>query len=344
MLTSARTGAPHEGTPSRDGTTRPALADLYLPIGEDLERAEAILARELDSKLEFVRELTSRVQLYQGKRLRPALLLLTARACGKVTPAHHTLAAVVEMIHAATLVHDDILDEADRRRHVITVNSEWGNEASVLLGDYLFTHSFHLAATLDSTFACRWIGRATNLVCEGELHQISRRGYFELSEEEYFSIITGKTAELTACCCGLGAHYAGATGEVETAMSHYGRELGIAFQIADDMLDLQSDEDSSGKSLGSDLAKQKLTLPIIRLRDTGDRALLAACRGIWDNPGPSARKEMLELLRRSDAIEYALGRAKEIAQSAADRLNCLPQSAAKDVLLSMARFVVDRPY
>src|SRR5207253_10754936 len=147
---------------------------------------------------------------YRGKRLRPVLLLLTAQACGRVTPAHHVLGAVVEMVHTATLVHDDVLDEAGLRRHVPTVNAGWGNKASILLGDYLFTHAFHLTSTLGDARACELIGEATNRVCEGELLQICQRGNLNLSEKEYFDIIDGKTAELTSCCCRLGALYAGA--------------------------------------------------------------------------------------------------------------------------------------
>src|SRR5207237_6781360 len=150
----------------------------------------------------------------RGKRLRPALLLLTGHACGKVEPAHPTLAAVVEMIHTATLVHDDVLDSASVRRHVPTVNALWGNQASILLGDYLFTHAFHLSATLDDVRACRIIGAATNRLCGGELQQICGRGNIELSEDEYFDIIDAKTAELTACCCKLGAMYAGMSDDV----------------------------------------------------------------------------------------------------------------------------------
>src|SRR5262245_23345896 len=169
------------------------------------------------------------------------------------------------MIHTATLVHDDILDEADIRRHASTVNAEWGTEPAVLLGDYLFTHAFHLAASLESTRACRWIGSATNLVCEGEMQQVHHRGNFDLDEEGYFAIIRGKTAELTAVSCRLGAAYAGAPDATVAALERYGRDLGVAFQIADDVLDIWGDERTTGKSLGTDFEKQKLTLPLIRL-------------------------------------------------------------------------------
>ena len=181
-----------------------AVRALYEPIKDHLEAAEDVLRQELKNDSPFVNELLQYGGQLGGKRLRPALLLLTATATGSVTPDHYVLAAVVEMIHTATLVHDDVLDEADMRRHLATVNSRWNNETSVLLGDYLFTHAFYLASTLESTYACRRIGRSTNIVCEGELRQVGNRGNHALREDEYFDIINGKTAELCACACHLG--------------------------------------------------------------------------------------------------------------------------------------------
>ena len=183
---------------SRLKTPGGTLADLFGLIRVELADAERIFQHELRSKFPFVQHLVDHCGDYQGKRLRPALLLLSGRACGSMTEAHPVLAAVVEMIHTATLVHDDVLDESMVRRHAATVNAEWGNETAVLLGDYLFTHAFHLAATLETTLACRWIGRATNKVCEGEMQQVHHRGNLELDERSYFAIIEGKTAELTA--------------------------------------------------------------------------------------------------------------------------------------------------
>src|SRR5206468_2986572 len=159
-------------------------ASSFGPIAGDLDKVERILRDALDDSRPGVDRLLAHLAHYKGKRLRPALLLLTAQACGTVTPAHHLLAAVVEMIHTATLVHDDVLDSADVRRHVATVNALWGNQSSILLGDYLFTHAFHLSSTLDDVRACRLIGEATNRVCAGELHQVCERGNLALSEDE----------------------------------------------------------------------------------------------------------------------------------------------------------------
>src|SRR6195256_2229131 len=197
--------------------------DLYGPVASDLEEVERILSQTLKSRYAQVQPVVDHVRHYRGKRLRPVLLLLTARACGKVTPAHHLLGAVVEMIHTATLVHDDVLDGATLRRHGSTINAAWGNQASILLGDYLFTHAFHLTSTLGDASACRLIGEATNRVCEGALHQTCQRGNLELTEQEYFDISDGKTAALTAGCCRLGALFSGKSADAVERLTAYGR-------------------------------------------------------------------------------------------------------------------------
>jgi octaprenyl-diphosphate synthase len=323
--------------------TRRGLAGVYAPIAAELAEAERIFAAELGTRAPIVQRLVEHSADFRGKRLRPALLLLTARASGTVTGAHPVLAAVVEMIHTATLVHDDVLDEAVVRRHAATINAEWGNEAAVLLGDYLFTHAFHLAASLESTLACRLIGRATNLVCEGEMQQVHSRGNLALDEAAYFEIIGGKTAALLAVCGRLGAHYAGADEETVGAMEGFGRDLGVAFQIADDVLDLWGDERTAGKTLGTDLEKQKLTLPIIRLLATADRPTAAQARALLCGPDPD-RGQLRPLLQRAGAIDYAWERACGFAVAAEAALDRLPESPARDVLHLLARNVVRRAF
>jgi octaprenyl-diphosphate synthase len=311
-------------------------------IGSDLSEMEVVFQRELRSEHPYVTDVLTHLNTYRGKRLRPMLLLLTAQAVGEVGVEHHVLAAVVEMIHTATLVHDDVLDEASTRRHVATVNSRWNNETSVLLGDYLFTHAFHLAASLDSALACRLIGRATNLVCEGELAQIHERGNSNLTEEQYFQIIEGKTAELCAVSCYLGAHFTGASEAVVQAMESYGRNLGIAFQIADDLLDVCGTEKETGKTLGSDLEKQKLTLPLIRLlaKSTPDEQI--RIRELLAHPSAASRQEINRLLRSTDALDYARRRAFDYVARARASLACLVDSPAKQVLETMTEFIVER--
>jgi octaprenyl-diphosphate synthase len=318
------------------------IPDLLSPVQADLDEVERVLARELKSRYAQVAPVIAHVRHYRGKRLRPVLLLLSARACGKVAPAHHTLGAVVEMIHTATLVHDDILDGATVRRRVPTVDAVWGTSSAVLLGDYLFTHAFYLASTLDDVRACRLIGAATNRVCEGELCQGLERGNLSLTEEAYYEIIEGKTAELIACCCQLGALYCGASAEVVQALTRFGRYVGMAFQIADDVLDLIGQEEQVGKSLGTDLEQRKLTLPLIRLLTQGPIGLAERVRQILAAPGNHKLEALRPCLAESDGLDYARQRAEDYAARARRELNLLPPSPSRSILEAMTEKVVHR--
>jgi octaprenyl-diphosphate synthase len=326
--------------------TRPAPPresfDMFAPIAVDLEAMEGILRDSLSNTRPGVAELMGYLGNYRGKRLRPALLLLTARACGRVEGAHHLLAAVVEMIHTATLVHDDVLDDATMRRHKPTINASWGSQASILLGDYLFTHAFHLTSTLGQARACKIIGEATNRVCAGELHQICQRGNLGLSEKDYFDIIDGKTAELTSCCCRLGALYSGMPEDVVERLARYGRYVGLAFQIADDLLDLVGEERSVGKSLGTDLDQRKLTLPIIRLLQQTPPEDANMLRQLLARPGHNKRDLLAPRLEESGALDYARSRAEQFAEQAEEELECLPASTCKTILQRITRQVVHR--
>jgi octaprenyl-diphosphate synthase len=318
----------------------PAL-DFSGPIAADLEEVERVLARTLRSRYPQVTPVVEHVRHYRGKRLRPVLLLLAARASGRLTPAHPVLGAVVEMIHTATLVHDDVLDGASVRRHVPTVNARWDNQTSVLLGDYLFTHAFHLASTLDDVRACRLIGLATNRVCEGELCQGLASGDLSLTEEAYFELIDGKTAELIACACQLGAIYAGASESAVAALTRFGRGVGLAFQIADDLLDLVGEEGTTGKSLGTDLEQQKMTLPVIHLlrQDSGGRA-----EQILRTPGAGRRDALRALLVEAGSLDYARHKAEDLASRARRELACLAPSPFRALLETMAEKVVSRSH
>ena len=325
-----------------DADARIALSRLFAPIAADLAAVDRRLEQELRHSDPFIDELAQHSFRIGGKRLRPALLLLVAQAVGKIGDEHRTLAAVVEMVHTATLVHDDVLDDAEVRRHLDTVNARWNNQTSVLLGDYLFTHAFYLASTLDTTFGCRAIGEATNTVCEGELRQTASSGNFWLTRDEYLAIIEAKTAELCACCCRLGAHYAGAPIAVEQALERYGRNLGIAFQITDDLLDVVGSETLAGKSLGTDLEKQKPTLPIIRVLAICPAAQRPALVELLRSSEPAARHELARWLARSDALEYTRDKARSYAQRARQRLATLPDRAAKQTLVALTELVVSR--
>jgi len=330
--------------PTTNPPARPqqALPELFTPIRAELAEVEQLLQRELHSEWPFVDELVRYGWLLGGKRLRPALLLLAGKATGTLCPDHTVLAAVVEMIHTATLVHDDVLDEAELRRHLATVNSRWDTDTSVLLGDYLFTHAFYLASTLESTYACRTIGRATNTVCEGELRQVHGRGDFAMTEEQYLSIIQAKTAELCACCCHLGAHAAGADPATVQRLGQYGRWLGIAFQISDDLLDLVGDESTMGKSLGTDLQKRKPTLPLIHVFQQCSGRERAALESLLTAPLAEQREALPWWFERFGALEYGRAKAEQYGQRARQSLEGLAPNLARDVLAELPSFVVTR--
>jgi octaprenyl-diphosphate synthase len=315
---------------------------LYAPIAREMEDVERVLAETIQSSYAGVAEMVRHVSQYRGKRLRPALLLLTGRACGELTPSHPVLGAVVELIHTATLVHDDVLDNASVRRHVPTVNARWGNHQSVLLGDYLFTHAFNLALSLGDLRACQIIGATTNRVCEGEMRQGLERGNLDLTEVEYLDLIEAKTAELIACSSRLGALFSGTEPEVVAAMERYGRFIGIAFQIADDLLDLIGEERTTGKSLGTDLEQQKLTLPLLRLLDQAPTAQAARLRQILRTPGNHKREALQPFLAESDALAYSRQLAEEYAGRARSELECLPSSPSRDLLEAATLGVVHR--
>lgn len=315
---------------------------IHALIQDELQEVESLLRREMRSEYPFVDELVQYAGRMGGKRLRPALLLLSAKATGRVTREHIVLAAVVEMIHTATLVHDDVLDNAQVRRHFATVNARWDNEASVLLGDFLFTHAFYLASTLETNLACRLIGRATNIVCEGEIRQKGNRGDYSISREDYLGVIQAKTAELCACSCHLGARFAGGTDDMIQRLDRYGRCLGIAFQIADDLLDVLGNETETGKSLGTDLEKRTPTLPIIHALAEADPADREAILAILNGESPRRRELLAPYLEKYDAITHTRERALDFARLASDQLQDLSPSPAQRLLVTLTEFVVQR--
>ncbi len=314
---------------------------VFAPVAADLDEADHIFDRTLTGYRSPFGELIDHLRHYRGKRLRPALLLLTAKALNGLTPRHHTLAAAVEMIHTATLVHDDVLDEADLRRHAPTVNAAWGNKVSILLGDLLFTLAFHLTSTVDRR-ACEIIGEATNRVCAGELRQVTERGNLELTEADYFAVIDGKTAALTACAARLGALYAGASEAVADRLADFGRNLGRAFQIADDLLDLVGDEATAGKTLGTDLQQQKLTLPVIHCLNRLPPADAAALRSAIRTGESRLAERVLDALQHTSSLVYARRKAEEFARAARHELDCLPRGECRTILEAMTDWSVRR--
>jgi octaprenyl-diphosphate synthase len=314
-------------------------------IAPELAAVDRRFAAEVTSSTRCVNTLVKHVSRFHGKMLRPCLVLLSGKACSasdELTDAHITLATVVEMVHMATLVHDDVLDDAELRRNGATINHLRGNEAAVLLGDYLISHSYHLCSSLESQFASRLIARTTNQVCEGELLQIDNRNNLDLDEKTYFQIIKNKTAVLCAACCTLGATFAGASPATVKQLETYGDCLGTAFQIQDDILDIVGDVSTVGKTLGSDIHKGKLTLPMIHFLSNAPIEHRTLLRSLLVSRDADKVEQIRNLILPSSSIPYARDYAMRLVQEAQEALNDLPDSEAKRVLESMAEFVISR--
>ena len=318
-----------------------SLKDVYEPIRDELNQVQEILRSELQSDTPFVDGLLEHSWLMGGKRIRPVFLLLSAASCGDIKQSHLQMAAALEMIHTATLVHDDFLDDAKTRRHRETTNAKWGPKISVLLGDYLFTHSFHVASLSGSADALRMLARASNRVCEGEMRQNDWQGNFDLNEQQYLRIITEKTAELCGVGCQIGAFLSDAKPELVSGFEDYGRNLGIAFQIIDDVLDIVGSPEDVGKTLGTDLVNQKPTLPVIHCLEQSKDGGKVELVELLTNSG-STSADLLVLLERTNSIEYSRAMAQSHAVAATKFAETLPPSKYSKSLVMLAKFVLDR--
>ncbi len=329
-----------------------------------LAEVEGLFAEELLSDLSCVNTLVTHVEQYRGKMLRPTLVLVSGMASAAggdaagLSDAHRIVATVVELVHMATLVHDDVLDEAEIRRRGCTVNELTGNEAAVMLGDYLISHSYHLCSSLDRPAINHLIADATNTVCEGELLQLANRNNWGLDEQTYFEIIRRKTASLCGTCCRVAALLHEAPSEVGDYLYNYGEKLGIAYQIVDDVLDLVGTEKTVGKTLGRDVQKGKLTLPLIHYlnhsTDSQRQQLLQIMNGSTSPAGSSTRgAELLvveqmdavrDLLAPSDSVRYANDLAASLVKQAKASVASLPDTGCRKLMLDMADAVLTRQF
>ena len=275
----------------------------------------------------------------QGKHLRAALVALTADALGKVSDAHVTVAVIIEMVHLATLVHDDVMDEAEIRRGRLTLASHWGNDIAVLFGDCLFARALTLAASFPTPEICRAVASATNTVCSGEILQTQHRADFQFTREQYFKVLEMKTAELFALSCELAACLSRAGLEEQRALRHFGLAFGTAYQIFDDCVDLFGSEALAGKSLGTDLAKGKLTLPVLLAWEgakPAERAQLQQLVGAWQ---PDSIKPMAELLAKYDTLGGSLRAMRRFLQKARQALQVVPASPGRTALLGLTEYL-----
>jgi octaprenyl-diphosphate synthase len=325
----------------------PAFADLaqiFEPIRHDLDAVEQEFVRHIQSRVALIPEMGRYIQKSGGKRVRPAVLLMAARLGGYTGDRAVLYASVVEFIHTATLVHDDIIDGADQRRGRMAVHSRWGSDITVLLGDYLYIKSMAMALTQDSLEIIRLLCDVTLRMIEGELYQLTKAGDVDISEEEHFEIIRRKTAFLFGGCAQIGGMLGGVTPEREAALREYGFNLGVAFQLVDDLLDYTADQVVLGKPIGGDLREGKVTLPIILLLARGGADADRLIRTVVDERAvsPDQWREILRLLREHRATDLAYERAIEYASQAKACLGVFPPSRERDALAALPDYVLAR--
>ncbi|MCE1181073.1 MAG: octaprenyl diphosphate synthase [Rhodocyclales bacterium] len=318
------------------------LEQLYALIGDDMKAVDAVIRDRLYSDVVLVRQVAEYIIGSGGKRMRPALVLLAAGAMGYQGVRHHELAAVVEFIHTATLLHDDVVDESALRRGRDTANAAFGNAASVLVGDFLYSRAFQMMVQVNSMRVMQVLSDATNIIAEGEVLQLMNCHDADVDEARYMLVIHYKTAKLFEAAAQLGAILGDATPEVEQALADYGMHLGTAFQLIDDVLDYSGDEADTGKSLGDDLAEGKPTLPLIYVMEHGTPEQAACVRHAIEEGGRDSFSEVLDAIRNSGALAHARKRAEDEAALARAKISCLKASQFKDALLQLTFFAVER--
>jgi octaprenyl-diphosphate synthase len=321
-----------------------SLESIRAPIAADMQALDAVIRARLDSRVALVRTIAEYIIASGGKRLRPALLLLAANATGATGPVRLELAAVIEFIHTATLLHDDVVDESSLRRGCRTANAEFGNAASVLVGDFLYSRAFQMMVSVGNLRVMQVLSDATNIIAEGEVLQLLNVNNPDTDEETYLRVIRYKTAKLFEAATQVGAILGGAPPEVERALTEFGMHLGTAFQVIDDVLDYSGDLAETGKNLGDDLAEGKPTLPLIRAMSVGDAEERALVRRAIEEGGKADLEAVVEAIRRTGALDYARDCARREAAIATSRLERLPDSPCRDSLLQLAHFSVERKY
>ena len=324
--------------------TTPALSQIFEPIRADLERVDREFTRHVESQVELIPTIGKYIQTSGGKRIRPAVLLMSARLAGYKGDRAVLYAAVVEFIHTATLVHDDIIDDSELRRGRLAVHSRWGNDVTVLLGDYLYIKSMAMALTHDTLDIVRLLCDVTLRMIEGELYQLTKNGDADITEEEHFEIIRRKTAYLFGGSAQIGGMLGNVTVDQQEALREFAFNLGIAFQIVDDLLDFTGDAAALGKPIGADLREGKMTLPLIHLLHHGHSAGERIVRDIIATRTTTEAQwnELLQILNDHRSIDYAFRRAEEFADRARKPLSAFPPSSERDALVALSDYVVSR--
>lgn len=312
-------------------------------VATDFDAVNTLIIDRLESDVELVENIGHYIVEAGGKRLRPLLVLLAARACGYRGEQHIQLAAVIEFIHTATLLHDDVVDTSDLRRGRLTANARWGNAPSVLVGDFLYSRAFQMMVSLGDVAVMRVLADTTNVIAEGEVQQLLNARNPDLTEQDYFTVIDKKTAQLFAAASEIGALIARCDSDQCARLRDYGRHLGIAFQLVDDALDYQGDSEALGKNVGDDLAEGKATLPLIHAMKTApDQA--GIIRDALLEGGLEQLEPIVKLVHQTGALDYTMARAREHAERAIALLDGFSDSPEKQALADLARFSVDRSF
>lgn len=320
------------------------LSAIRLPVAEDSKAVDALIIRRLQSDVVLINQIGHYIVNSGGKRLRPLAVLLAARACGYTGTRHVDLAAVVEFIHTATLLHDDVVDGSELRRNRETANAIWGNEASVLVGDFLYSRAFEMMVEVGSMRVMDILSHATNRIAEGEVLQLLYTKDADTDEARYMEVIGRKTATLFEAGTRLGAVLAGSPSPIEEAMASYGLNLGIAFQLIDDALDYTADQAEMGKRLGDDLEEGKPTLPVIHAMSVGTAAQRQLLRSAIEHGGRDRIDEVAAAIASTEAITYTATLARGYAQRAKESLSILAPSNTLEAMVSLADFAVSRGY
>lgn len=320
------------------------FASIRRLVEEETAAVDQLILQELQSDVVLINQIGHYIVNSGGKRLRPMLLMLAAKALGCHDRHVITLAAVIEFIHTATLLHDDVVDESTLRRGRDTANALWGNSASVLVGDYLYSRSFELMVSVQNLHIMEILSHTTTAIAEGEVLQLLNCNNPATTEQKYLEVISRKTAILFSAAVQLAAVVAGAPEEVELALKRYGLHLGIAFQLIDDALDYRAKPEELGKNLGDDLADGKPTLPLIYAMEHGSEAQSTLLRQAIENGDREAFREVFAIVQATNAIDYTSRRAVEEANLALSALDVLPESPYKQALSDLARFSVERNF
>ena len=321
-----------------------SLDSIRSPVAEGLLEVDAVIRRRLDSEVVLIRTVGEYIIGGGGKRLRPALVLLAAGALASRHPGRHELAAVIEFIHTATLLHDDVVDDSSLRRGRKTANEAFGNPASVLVGDFLYSRAFQMMVDVGEPRVMAVMAEATNVIAEGEVLQLLNINEPDTDEASYLKVIRYKTAKLFEAATQVGAILGGACAAAESGLREYGRHLGTAFQLIDDVLDYSGDLDATGKNVGDDLDEGKPTLPLIRVMQIGNASERALVRQAIEQGGEADLPGVLAAIERTGALEYTRDCARREAATAATALRELPDTPCRDSLLQLAHFSVERKF